>query len=280
MTLDEKIAEAHAIIDRAIVEHQPKKIISLFSGGDDSFVTTHVASRHPAFSGVAHIDTGIAVTEGGVSLPRKFVEEVCAAQGWPLYIYRTHEDYDRLVLEHGFPGPALHYKMYQRLKDRCVYKLLKEHKAKRLDRIGLVSGIRRQESQRRMGYNNPVQRYRSQIWINALFFWTADDLAEYRQRYALARNPVKETLGMSGECLCGAYAKKGELDRICQHYPETGQRIIQLQERVKANGFDWGWEEGPPRGQRTARAEVEGATAFQPLCTSCNFRAGQVTAAD
>lgn len=277
MSLDEKIAQAHAIIDRAIAEHSPAKIISLFLGGYDSLVATHVTSLHPRFSGVAHIDTGTAVTEGGVSLPWKYVRETCERFGWPLSVYRTPINYEDEVERNGFPGPALHYIMYRRLKDRCIYMLLKEHKTHRLQRIGLACGARRQESQRRMGTVEDVRRHRSQVWINVIPDWSEQDIRNYIIINNLPRSPVKETLGMSGECLCGAFAKPGELERICKHYPETGARIHNLEMRVRANGFDWGWEGAPPRGGKSARRDIEGATAFQPLCTSCNFRAGQVT---
>lgn len=277
MFLDEKVAQAHAIMDAAIAEHTPVKVISLFSGGDDSLVTTHVASLHPRFSGVAHINTGTSVREGDKSLPEEYVRKVCKDMGWPLSVYRTPEDYETLVMRWGFPGPAGHRLMYQRLKDRCIYMLLKDHKTHRLQRIGLVSGIRQQESQRRMGYDATHQRYRAQVWMNPLFYWSEEDLRGYRLLNRLPQSPVKATLGMSGECLCGAFAKKGELARIRQHFPETADWLEGLQARALEAGWTWGWEDDPPRGAKTARRDLENAMDFQPLCTSCNFRAGQVT---
>jgi 3'-phosphoadenosine 5'-phosphosulfate sulfotransferase (PAPS reductase)/FAD synthetase len=113
--------------------------------------------------------------------------------------------YIQLVKRWGFPGPAGHQLMYRRLKDRCVYMLTNEHKAHRLQRIGLCTGLRRSESQRRMGYTNAVQRHRSQIWVNPIFHWEDADLDAYRDRYALPEGPVSAYMGMSGECFCGAY---------------------------------------------------------------------------
>jgi len=263
----ERVGEAGAILAGAVRDHQPAYVFALLSGGHDSLATTWLASQHPQFSGVVHIDTGTGIPE-----TRKFVRRVCRYYDWPLFVVRTNEDYRTLVLAHGFPGPALHQKMYQRLKDRGINAIQREFTRPKGQAIMYVSGIRRQESVKRMGYSQPVQVYRAQRWVNPLFDWSAYDVAAYCREHRLPRNPVKERLEMSGECLCGAYAKKGELALIEAFYPWTGRRLRRLEAEVHAAGFPWGWEEKPPawfgevkRGQRMHEA-------FTPLCSSCNWR--------
>jgi hypothetical protein len=87
---------------------------------------------------------------------------------------------------------------------------------------------------------------------------------------------------MSGECLCGAFAKPGELKEIETWFPETGKRIRELERKVAAAGFPWGWEESPPpwwgkvkhaekAGQDDAfQSELD--SEVQMLCTSCQFK--------
>ena len=123
--------EALQRIDLAVAEHSSpgREIVAVygaFSGGHDSLVATAIAAKHPLFRGVLHVDTGIGIEE-----TRAFVREICAAQGWELTVVRAKEDcdqdYERLVLEHGFPGPGHHYKMWQRLKERCLRYFFRHH---------------------------------------------------------------------------------------------------------------------------------------------------------
>ena len=56
---------------------------------------------------------------------------------------------------------------------------------------------------------------------------------------------------MSGECLCGAFAKPDELEEIRLWFPEVAAQIDELQRDVRAAGhhppFDtWGHGEGKP----------------------------------
>ena len=87
---------------------------------------------------------------------------------------------------------------------------------------------------------------------------------------------------MSGECLCGAYARPNELKEIELWFPETGKWLRDLERRVRAAGFPWGWDESPPKwwsamkkakkyGQSDAFKE-EQDSEIQMLCTSCQFK--------
>jgi 3'-phosphoadenosine 5'-phosphosulfate sulfotransferase (PAPS reductase)/FAD synthetase len=227
---------------------------------------------------VLHIDTGIGIPE-----TQQFVIKVCQQYDWPLRIVRAMncgQDYEQLVTERGFPGPNHHTKMYNRLKERPIAKVMREHKG---GRVAFISGIRKHESARRARITNgECQREGRRVWIAPFFNLTDEDMEAYREMHNLPKNPVKELLCMSGECLCGAYAKPNELKEIETFFPAVGKRLRELEKRVAAAGFPWGWDEQPPAwwGKRKAAEkagqadafEAEAEEAIQMLCTSCQYK--------
>lgn len=257
--LTAKIVQARKILSDAVAEHRPREIFAMFSGGYDSLVIAHLVWRFSVNTGCAHLDTGIAIKETGI-----YVRDTCADRQWNLVEYKTPENYDDLVLEWGFPGPAHHFKMYCRLKDRSVEALVREHKSRHRDRIMLVSGIRKEESKKRQKLTKIVQRRGAQVWVNPLFYWTKFDVHAYKARYDLPDSWVVQTLHMSGDCLCGANAHKGELAEVRLWYPEMGKRIDDLAIRVKAAGHEWGWEDAPAQ-----KPDPRQGTFFMPLCVGC-----------
>ncbi|MFE3583727.1 hypothetical protein [Streptomyces vinaceus] len=73
---------------------------------------------------------------------------------------------------------------------------------------------------------------------------------------------------MSGECLCGAYAKPGELDEIEFFYPETAAKLRALEEQAS--------EAGIPACKWGQKAPGDGSTsAAGRLCSSCVAVPGQ-----
>lgn len=251
------------IVRAALSAFAPAYTFVCMSGGDDSLVTTHwmMGNIHPC--NVFHINTGI-----GIEATREFVRSTCAGQGWPLTEIRAKEDcgqdYDELVLEHGFPGPGMHYKMFQRLKERCVRELSRRLKQKMPDKIMIATGIRMDESARRAGYKySVIDIVGSVIWVNPFYYRSKQWFMDYIAEHALPRNPVSKMLGMSGECLCGAYAHKGEKAAIKLVCPKTHARIESLEKAVAERGFSWGWEDAPPKKGKGK------PDSFMPMCVGC-----------
>lgn len=252
------------IINAAISAFSPLYTFVGMSGGDDSLVTTHWMMTNVQRCNVFHANTGI-----GIAATREFVRRTCDREGWPLTEIRAKEDcgqdYDELVLAHGFPGPGMHYKMFQRLKERCVRELARRLKQKVSDKILITTGIRKDESARRAGYKySVIDIVGSVIWVNPFYYRDKAWFMNYIKQHNLPRNPVSEILGMSGECLCGAYAHKGELAAIKLVCPATHARIIALEKEVTERGFAWGWEDAPP-GKR----KIKSADVFMPMCVGC-----------
>lgn len=244
--LDSLIAQAWQIIDLALDAHLDGRRLAarcvLFSGGNDSTTLAHLMRGYATHAVMAN--TGI-----GIEQTRQFVRDTCAAWGLPLIEKHPPTSYRELVLERGFPGPAMHWKMYQRLKERCFRQARSDLITDpRRERVLYIAGRRRQESERREDV--PMhERDGSIIFASPFVNWTALDLATYRQRHNVPRNAVSDLLHMSAECLCGAFAHPGELDEIGEWFPEMRAEIEALEAEVRSVGIEepfcrWGHGKG------------------------------------
>jgi 3'-phosphoadenosine 5'-phosphosulfate sulfotransferase (PAPS reductase)/FAD synthetase len=276
--LDALLAESHRILDAAIDELIVKRgrdylgTALLFSGGNDSTTLAHAFRDRVDLA--IHANTGIGIEE-----TREFVRATCAAWGLPLWERRAPVSYLDLVVERGFPGPGQHFKMYQRLKERAILSVradLVPASRSRRDAVIYLAGRRKDESARRS--NVPLwEREGSIVWVSPFAYWTKLDLNTYRARAGdVPVNRASELIHMSGECLCGSFAKRGELDEIAAWFPATAAEIRALEEVVHAgcrecNGGHvpherarWGW--GADRDRSKAVEELAAAGA---LCVSC-----------
>ena len=141
--------DALRILDDArrehFANHDMTAAVVLFSGGNDSTILTHLMLPHASHAG--HINTTIGIEE-----TRQFVRDTCA--GWGIELIEEMPDdkdhYDRLVIDQGFPGPAQHFKMYQRLKERGLRKIRARFvDDPRTQRVLFIAGRRRDEYPRR-----------------------------------------------------------------------------------------------------------------------------------
>jgi 3'-phosphoadenosine 5'-phosphosulfate sulfotransferase (PAPS reductase)/FAD synthetase len=269
-------AEATEILRAAIELHQPTHVFGMFSGGHDSLCATHLASRHPAFTGAVHIHTGIGVEE-----TRQFVRLTCAVRRWKLLEYHAPMPswapdmdpppvtaYEAYVRRWGFPGPFGHGVIYRRLKERCVRQLTRDHVTGRGAKIMLVGGMRLAESTRRMFNAEEVGTDGARVWVSPIIHWDGYDKAAYMARHNLPRNRVVENLCMSGECLCGAFAKPGELDDVRKFYPDAAAEIDRVSAGAAAAGVHAVWGTRPPKRER------QGGQMRMDMCWSCNAKGG------
>jgi 3'-phosphoadenosine 5'-phosphosulfate sulfotransferase (PAPS reductase)/FAD synthetase len=278
-TLKEVKDYGERIIREAIAEYKPKYIFALYSGGHDSVTATAIAASMKCLDAVVHVNTGIGIDE-----TRNHARQQTDEFGYEFVEYEATENtyadgrpapmiYRDIVLKHGFPGPAMHSKMYVKLKERSLARLMRDLSKKRGEKVMLISGVRQEESIRRMGHVRPAQAEGSRIWVAPIIEFIKLHCKEFREAEGIKPNPVVECLGMSGECLCGAFAKPGELARIGEHYPETAARIRNLEEEVKDAGFPWGWEEEPPSWwKKYINGQDFLDESFMPLCMGCTSR--------
>jgi 3'-phosphoadenosine 5'-phosphosulfate sulfotransferase (PAPS reductase)/FAD synthetase len=164
--------------------------------------------------------------------------------------------------------------MYQRLKERQLEQVRREFvKNPRRERIMYIAGRRRSESKRRQ--NIPLHERRgSMVWASPLAMWTKLDMNTYRLMHrdsdAVPLNEVSELLHMSGECLCGSFAKENELDEIAVWFPEVAEEIRQLEREVQAAGHP------EPFCRWGNRAPGEPPDKTGMLCTSCDLNQGSL----
>lgn len=240
---------AKQIIAEAIEQYNPVKVLLMFSGGHDSLTSTHYAAQYLRQIGVDftvyHGDTTIGIRE-----TQDFVKQVCEKYGWDLAIRSAPDGhkYEDIVRQKGFPGPSAHRYMYIRLKERALLKYI-THEVKSSSRakenVLLITGIRKSESRIRMGYIHETQKDGSRVWCNPIFWWSEKQCEDYRAENNLPRNPVKDKICISGECLCGAFAAKEERAEIRACFPETEKELLRLEEIARKNGHPWPWGHGP-----------------------------------
>lgn len=252
-----KIDRAVEAITTAISDHDPIRVYALVSGGDDSTVAAHLAARHgPRIDALAHINTGIGVDETG-----QYVRDFAQWLGIPLIEKHPPRNYEDLVLQYGFPGPAAHRYMYSWLKERPLREIRREAQDGRNRRVVFITGVRTTESRRRMGNVQSVMREGNVVWVAPIKDFDHRDIWAYRDEFSLPRNEVVELLHMSGECLCGAFSKPNELEWISLWYPEVADRIRRLERRAHEAGVKscrWG-----PQSSKRLRQSPG------PLCSDC-----------
>lgn len=274
VTLTDRVAAALRVLDDAITKYEPQHVFALFSGGGDSTVSAHVASKHPRFNGAAYIDTG-------TSLPGVLdhVERVCYDQLWPLEVLRSPQTYEDMIREYGLPGPGQHGSAYVRLKEKALDQFvrdlcqlcIREEKHREHQRIMWISGSRASESERRMrNATEAVEKDGSQIWVNIILDWTSQMCADYRDLHGLPTSDVAALIHRSGECNCGTYAQPGEKEMLCAMFPEFAERVAAWENLALEHGHHYAavWGQRPlkvhrdqvvliPRGKARACSDCE-----------------------
>lgn len=270
--------DARKILEATISRHSPSHVFGLFSGGHDSLCAVHLASRHPAFTACVHVNTEI-----GIEKTREFARDTCQSYGWPLIELRPPRPpfrkkdgtpwglegqtaYEAMVMRWGFPGPLGHSIMYQRLKERCLAKLIRENRQGK-KKIVLVTGVRKQESRRRMGHIVAEQVEGRRVWCAPLMDWEQSHKEAYILKHGLPVNQVAKRLCMSGECLCGAYAHEGELAEVRAVSPETHEYIRSLEGMARDAGVarcKWG-DKTPMAASKPGNSKQK----WLPLCHGC-----------
>ena len=259
------------IISGALNKYKPVKVLLMVSGGHDSitnaFVSSQILQNMRVDFGIYHGDTTI-----GIPQTQQYVKDICEKYNWPLFIRKSPnkmDHYDNIVKKYGFPGPTKtsHQYMYRRLKERGLRHFV-THEVKlspySRQNVLLLSGVRRDESVIRMGYNEVMSKDSSRCWANPIFYYTEDNCAEIMLINGIPKNPVKEKICISGECLCGCFARMEEYIEICESYPEVGERLRQLHELAKENGHPWGWASGPNEWKKEQKQ-----TNNMHMCVGC-----------
>ena len=297
------------ITSEAIEKHKPVAVFGGFSGGDDSIVATHFAVNEFG-SAVAHINTLVglkpnrehvqrvvdrnnwhlieksAIASGPPKSTRKYIEGKRVdfpfdPASLPLGSWQDGESqYEEFCFNFGIPGPGMHGRMYQRLKERAFNEIRKEAKqgCKRNDCIMILTGIRCDESAIRAGYRRAVSKVGGTIWVNPFYWQNAVDFELYRQEFGLPRNPVKPVVGISGDCMCGTMKNthRDELKAAGTIDPDCERYIRNIEKVCKSNGLHCEWGKRPAKKQDKLQLMLFGdEPTFQPACVGCHRRRGE-----
>lgn len=223
-------------------------IYALYSGGKDSSTVAHYLASRNQLAAVVTLGTGISAP-GWFD----FVHQTARDQGWPHEHYDTPISFEALVEKLGFPGPKAHTIFMNQLKGRALRAFKKRHPT-----AILASGIRRQESKRRMGSAQEYSLFENvPVWA-PLINWTDAEVWAYVKKHALQRSPCYGVLGLSGDCLCGAYARPDERALIAAAYPDIETRLVAME---RGQEKPWGW------GKTWKRPA---ATTESVLCVECS----------
>jgi len=178
--------------------------VALVSGGMDSTTAASVAVEvAPKIDILAYLDTGT-----GLDSNHEYIETLADELGLQLWTLRTHNQYEKKVRENGFPGASRHSIMYRSLKERQLGKLATMTGDSQLV---LWTGVRSQESERRMNHVERLQEADRWTWVAPIHDWSKEDCREYVDDRELPRNELWTKLGRSGDCFCGCFASREEL---------------------------------------------------------------------
>ena len=208
---------------------------ALLSGGGDSTVAALVAEEDPGFAGVVYIDTGTALP--GV---REHIELLANARGWPLVILDSGPTIEQMSAKFGLAGPGFHKLPYRLLKERRLRDFYRER-----GRVRLITGIRRNESVRRMGTTASGKR-QPFLFESPILDYTPRDVDDALADAGLARSAVSALVGRSGECQCGAFAQKHEREFLCDLFPPFATMLRRWEKIALDNGRWCIWGRRPP----------------------------------
>lgn len=207
---------------------QKKNILyTLFSGGKDSMVTTHIASQFPGFHGLGHVRTHTGPASEQHS---DRVVQTAEQYGWPIIQKSPSIQFPAWVIQYGFPGPAAHTWMYIKLKERAIRMISREVK-KPKSRLLYITGIRAAESAKRAKVGTEVNRISdNEWWVNPILNWSDEDVFEYVNYHGLHVSHM----GHSLDCFCGAYAHPDEREMLQIEHPDQYEYILLLEDIAKA----------------------------------------------
>lgn len=235
--LSAAIRKSYVVLADCLRQHSPKIIYVAYSGGRDSALVLALASNINADVRVMSIDTGLSA-DGWQDMVRSHVAhyglklEIVPGAGW--------EWYAQNVRSYGFgytPGAHVYY--YRKLKQQAIQNHLQAVKSSHRERVVYLTGVRRAESVARS--DKPyVLRHGSRVTVNMIAHWSNDLTLRTVASMGHYHNPYYDTVGNSGDCLCG-WTCRNTAEKIAQHYPIIGGKLIALSDELERAG---GWRYG------------------------------------
>jgi len=228
------------ILDQAINDWNVDSFYVGYSGGKDSGIALDYTAKYfpNHFKGVIFADTGI-----GTQATIDFVKKYCKERKYSLNIVKPENvirkktsipfSYKNLVMRYGFPSHSGHTMVMQQLKLFPIRQFIHQ-RIKAGEKPCIITGIRKKESARRSrNYYTPIDKDGKMVYVKPLFYKTNEWVYRYFVENDVKRSPVYETLHLSGDCLCGCFAKKGEAKLLQMFHPEVYDKIVKLENEFK-----------------------------------------------
>lgn len=256
------------IFDRAVLDFKPKAIVMMFSGGDDSLTTYHVAKE----LGIKLDAVIFGNTQTGIPDTTKFVIQEVYKNRDRLIEADAGDSYENYVTRKGFfgVGAMAHNYSYNILKNNHFKRVVSYHFRQRQQNFPIlfINGARRMESERRKKTMISPYRFtpafKNNIWVNLINEWDKPDCKNYLEGNGIKRNPVAINLCRSGECMCGTMQSKGDRKEASFFYPDWGKKLDSLERFVKEK-HGYGWGVNAPK-----KIDKRQLDLFQPMCVGCN----------
>lgn len=253
----DKLLWTKELADRVKTDFEPYAVIVGLTTGFDSNVALKLATMFFNVTAAFTCDTTIAAPET-LNNCRKVAEDVYKLKyirKAPPYAGKkeNNETYFEVVKQHGFPGKTktAHAWMYRWLKDHTVSSIISSIRQNKRNRpIIIISGARKHESVRRFGTSQDITIQGNNIWVNICNEWTNSEVHAFAMDNNLDRyrSPISKSIGISGECFCGCFSTKGELNEVKIASPSTYEKIMNIYKWLKQNtNYDWDWESGPSK---------------------------------
>lgn len=238
------------------LRHFPRsKTAVSFSGGKDSLVALHLASR----VGIRRAVFSDTTIESPKTI--EYIKEVGTMLGVKIDIVRPQKSFWELLPILG-PPSTRHRWCCPTIK----YPQLNEY-AKKYNIKYYITGLRRNESLIRMEYKkigkNPMTPY--VIQVNPIIDWTENEVWEYIKKYNLPIHPnYKLGLTRSGCVIC-PYKSPKELRKLKEIEPEIWEKfeefLITYADTIgipnKEEFLNGGWRSWRPPTKRKIVGEVE-----------------------
>jgi len=274
--------DPNEILDQAISEGITDFYVG-YSGGKDSGIILDIVAENyqDNFRGVIFANTGI-----GTKATMDFVKSYCDEKKYPLFIVSQNDmirkkdtnlgkkgekfnfSYTDIVLEHGFPKHGVHTTIMRKLKYMPMrYFILS--RIEKGENPAVISGIRKFESQRRTKLNTHIWRDGRMCFISPILYKHDDWVYRYFVENNIKRSPVYETLHISGDCLCGCFAKKDELKLLEMFHPDVFKKIKDLENEIKIKGTKEA-KKYPTWGNGGNTKDIESQTTMESfVCSDC-----------
>lgn len=263
-TLNQAISQSAFYAKTALEWYNPKHIVTMVSGGNDSAACHTLA-----------VELGLPITisiHGRTGCGLKGTQDHVEAhfgQDAPLLIADAGTAYEEYVMRKGFFGKGrdAHGFAYRILKAEPFRKVVSAELRKGKTRVPvlLLNGAFKAESDNRQAH---LRRARSDpgapmnIWFNLIHDWSPEIRDEYLATRNVPINPVAKALCRSGECMCGTMQTDAERLEAAMLDPEWGKWLDDLDQAGREkHGYGW--------GQRSVKPSKRQPDLFMPMCVDC-----------